>query len=503
MSYNRHRLRVIARTCLFIAVLGCASCVAQQLTGKWEGAYSESRRMIVFGIDFESETKGMLQILGQQIGVTATRGDGGLEIRTGGTDPTVFFGKQEGDVITGEMRDGTTILHFRMEREPLLPHPGSRAEAWQQDLDFAQRKLLRLETSFTSQSRQQFVRSIAELRASAATLDDPHLIVRLARIIAALGNAHTRLYLLRNRTDLRGLRVRVWWFRDQLYVVRTSPERTSLLGCEVLRIGEVPVLRARQMVDDLYAGSKGWRGYMSTYTLTSPEILYGADIIPFMESIRWEFVCNGEKLSVDLKPLPLRHSTAPVESWWDLAPDAPQTMEGAKGMALPVVPLYLRHPDRPYWFEYLPDVAVLYFQYFRSSADPQHPVAQFQEELLKALADHPKAALIVDLRFNTGGNGDVGKQMMADIEAASTLRKVYVITGPQRSPPFVSLGAVEAMGQGNFRWRGGRRWPRVFRGGWQYPTSQFKADHSLRERQALLFGREYDALVRMFQRTSG
>src|SRR5882757_7977366 len=74
MSYNRHRLRVIARTCLFIAVLGWASCVAQQLTGKWEGAYSESRRMIVFGIDFESETKGMLQILGQQIGVTATRG---------------------------------------------------------------------------------------------------------------------------------------------------------------------------------------------------------------------------------------------------------------------------------------------------------------------------------------------------------------------------------------------------------------------------------------------
>ena len=32
------------------------------------------------------------------------------------------------------------------------------------------------------------------------------------------------------------------------------------------------------MVTGLYAGSEGWRDYMSTYTLTSPEILYGTNM---------------------------------------------------------------------------------------------------------------------------------------------------------------------------------------------------------------------------------
>jgi len=55
--------------------------------------------------------------------------------------------------------------------------------------------------------------SIANLKTSATTLDDRHLIVALARTLAAIGNAHTRLYLLRNRTVLRRLPIRVRWFR--------------------------------------------------------------------------------------------------------------------------------------------------------------------------------------------------------------------------------------------------------------------------------------------------
>ena len=104
------------------------------------------------------------------------------------------------------------------------------------------------------------------------------------------------------------------------------------------------------MVAGLYAGSEGWRDYMSTYTLTSPEILYGTNIAPAMESIRWDLNCNGEALSVELKPQPLKRSTAPVESWWDLAPDAPPTLENGKSMSLPVVPVYLARPERSYWF---------------------------------------------------------------------------------------------------------------------------------------------------------
>jgi hypothetical protein len=305
MTHSSCRLSASFLMCFLLILLGCAPCFAQQLTGAWEGTYSESRRMIVFSIDFESETKGTLQILGKQIPITAMRTEGGgVEVRTEGNDPTIFLGKKQGNVITGELRYRATTLDFRMEREPALPQPNSRAEAWRQDLDYAQRKLLRLETSFTPDSRYQFLDSIANLKASTTTVDDPHLIVGLARTLAAIGNAHTRLYLLRNRTDLRRLPIRVWWFRDKLHIIRSSTEQSHLLGCEVVRIATVPALRAKEMVAGLYAGSNGWRDYMTTYTLTSPETLYGASIAPSMESIRWDLSCNGEARSVDLKPLP-------------------------------------------------------------------------------------------------------------------------------------------------------------------------------------------------------
>jgi len=207
------------------------------------------------------------------------------------------------------------------------------------------------------------------------------------------------------------------------------PEQSRLLGCEVIRIAGVPALRAKQIVAGLYAGSNGWRDYMSAYTLTSPDILNGANIAPSMESIRWDLSCKREALTADLKPLPLKRSTAPVESWWDLAPGAPPTLQDGKGMTFAVMPIYLRHSDRPYWFELLPDVGALYFQYNRAGSDDQHPVVQFEEELMKAMADHPKAPLIVDLRFNTGGDGNIARQMMTNIQNACAFRRVYVITG--------------------------------------------------------------------------
>src|SRR5688500_19696093 len=40
---------------------------------------------------------------------------------------------------------------------------------------------------------------------------DQAVMVALARVMAISGNAHTRLYLVRNRTGVRRLPIRTWW----------------------------------------------------------------------------------------------------------------------------------------------------------------------------------------------------------------------------------------------------------------------------------------------------
>jgi len=109
------------------------------------------------------------------------------------------------------------------------------ADAWRADLRFAADSFLARDRSFGDEARARFRADIAALSDSADRLSNEEMIVGLARAVALAGNAHTRLYLARNRTEVRRLPVRVRWFDDGLFVVRAQPGYEALLGARVLR----------------------------------------------------------------------------------------------------------------------------------------------------------------------------------------------------------------------------------------------------------------------------
>jgi hypothetical protein len=195
--------------------------------------------------------------------------------------------------------------------------------------------------------------------------------------VALAENAHTRLYILRNRTELRRLPIRLWWFGDRVRVVRATAAHAHLVGCEVTRIGERSVDAVKDSVAPLFAGNPSWRTYMSVYSMTSPEVLSGLGLARDIESFSWRFLCGGRVVNEVLHPLPLRKRTSPTEAWRDLSPPfAADDGEQWVDVPLPTpLPLYLRHPDRYYWHEYLADREVLYVQYSRSQRLPSGPSA--------------------------------------------------------------------------------------------------------------------------------
>ena len=200
-----------------VLILGLSlSAAAQQLTGKWEGVISEPARPVVFRVEFHAQDRlGDLEVLGQKLKVEVIASDPQhVEFRTQTSQAWVFTGTLESGRVQGTFEQAGGRLPFVMEREPDLPPPANRVEAWQQDLDYAQRKVMRLDRSFSPQDRERFAEAIRRLRAGAASSDDPHLIVGLARAVAMAQSGHTRLYLLRNRTELRRFPLRIWWFKD-------------------------------------------------------------------------------------------------------------------------------------------------------------------------------------------------------------------------------------------------------------------------------------------------
>ena len=97
-------------------------------------------------------------------------------------------------------------------------------------------------------------------------------------------------------------------------MLRATEEYKELLGCRVEKIGETKIAAAAKKVSGIKPGNASWQRYMSSYMLTSPEILAGSKIIADAERIPLELRCVGKKTKRAIVPLPLHKSSAPVES---------------------------------------------------------------------------------------------------------------------------------------------------------------------------------------------
>jgi hypothetical protein len=317
------------------------------------------------------------------------------------------------------------------------PSGAERVRGWREDLDSAITVFLAHDKSFDTVARATFARTVRQLQDSAAVLTDEQLIVRLATAVAGAHNAHTRLYLLRNRTVLRRYPVRVWWFKDDLYIIRAHPEHAELLGGKIVTIAGRSTRDVAARVAPLYTANRSWARYMSAYTMLSPEILKGIGVLQGSDTVTLVVQTrNGRRLERRLAPMSLERSDQPFEAWWDLGPLHPGR-QGPWTSALPAdtarLPLYLARLTRYYWMERLSASKVLYVQYNRSQDEPgAETVRDFGERLLNEIERDPPQKLVIDLRFNTGGNLELADPMfrkLAALPLAQERGRLFVITG--------------------------------------------------------------------------
>jgi hypothetical protein len=80
--------------------------------------------------------------------------------------------------------------------------------------------------------------------------------------------------------------------------------------------------------------------------------------------------------------------------------------------ALPAPPLALRKPGSPYWFEHLPERKAVYFQYNAVLDDPKESIARFCERLFRFVDEKEVERLVIDMRFNDGGNNFLNQPLV-------------------------------------------------------------------------------------------
>ncbi|GAB3427430.1 TPR end-of-group domain-containing protein [Flindersiella endophytica] len=272
----------------------------------------------------------------------------------------------------------------------------SRDEGWQADLAFAAREAKRRKPlRFDDAVEQELDAGFARLREEVPGLTDAQVVVRLQQLLRKLRDGHAFAEPPKERDDLNLLLpVQFYLFEEGVFVTATDPAYGSALGAKVLAFDGKPIGEVVAALDTVICRDNEWTPKeRQTWWLRKSPTLHALGLTEDPGKVTLT-LDSGELVVV---AEPRRTSTLegePAPPGWLFLPET---------LDVPV-PLYLRNASAPYWFEYLEAERLVYFQFNAVMDDPEESLEEFSRRLVAFIDGHDVERLVVDMRWNGGGN---------------------------------------------------------------------------------------------------
>ncbi len=314
---------------------------------------------------------------------------------------------------------------------PELPPANDPAGRVRNDALFFKEAVLRNERSFTEAGRLAFREASDRLITRAEHLDQGQRTMEMARAMALADNAHSHLVDAR----LPRLSFRLRWFTDGLYVVKAAADQRAVVGWRVDRLGGVAADELLRRLDPFLSGTPGWKRYRSEYFLTTPAALAAAGATVSGNAVSADFTGrDGRRESrVHTAPTDVPPNDA-FREWMHVLPDV-QALGTAGWQGLldrrEDLPLYLKKPGEVQYREFLPALQALYVRLYGSIGTDAVPLDVFLDQTLREISERRPRYVILDLRFNWGGDYTLTRRFSARIGSAiPDDGKIFLIAGP-------------------------------------------------------------------------
>lgn len=282
------------------------------------------------------------------------------------------------------------------------------ASAVIQDLTYARDVWAAKDRSFSPEARIGMLAFLAEETMGARSMERTDLALILAQAQAMSGNNHTQSDYFNEPDLFHSLPISFWFFPEGAMVTRAHPSQADLLGAKILRIGGVSVGDAGLRVAKYISGTDQRHRFLTPTWLSRVEVLEAVGLADKGEA-NFEFQLRDGSVvmrALDVAPTPDPAGASPT---WR------QSMVPGKGPDpwphvldhLTKLPLSVQAPEE-FAATTLNDGSVLYVR--SNSLSPytddicvvQLKAYSILERAFKAA--RPPVAVIVDLRYNGGGN---------------------------------------------------------------------------------------------------
>ncbi len=304
----------------------------------------------------------------------------------------------------------------------------SKADGRRHDLDLLVAEVRRMHQDPDKAIRfADFERYVRELVPRAAMLTDNQFAVSIMRALARLGSGHSTT-TPESIASWGGKAVPLQFFdfEDGLRIVAADSAYRDLVGALVMRVGNRDIGAVRLAFDSIISKDHplGGRGAF-TRLLRYPQAANGLGILATGDTLTLTVrTASGEARVVDVP-------TRVTGTGYGRFIGRPEWIQAHLSAPGPV-PLYLRDRDKPYWFTLLPAERTLYFAFNSVRSSGSEPLDVFLRRMFET-ADSAKAdRLVVDLRWNYGGNTALVTPLLRGIMARDRFMRrggLFVIIG--------------------------------------------------------------------------
>jgi hypothetical protein len=283
------------------------------------------------------------------------------------------------------------------------------------------------EKAFTDAGRVRALALLDSVSARSDSLSDLAFELQLSRVVALADNGHS---LLRpgsriSRTNRVG--VRLLPLSDGLLVAHTTRDLQDLLGTSLVSIDGVAVERLLAENRALFGGTAAWRDQFAPYLLESPEQLHALGLIRSPAQAEYRFrrpdgTVVGRTLRGDTAGRQVARSVG----------EAFLADQGRPGWRTLVrePPWSLQEPRVAFRRTTAWSPGVFVFQMRQNHDAPGQAIAAVLDSVRAEIASARPRHLVLDMRFNGGGNLNLTRGFMQELPGLVPGR-IFVLTSPQ------------------------------------------------------------------------
>lgn len=299
---------------------------------------------------------------------------------------------------------------------------------WSSDIDFLAEELPRKHYNFfTVKNKDDFFSSLNKIKLSSKDLKDFEVAIKLQQLIATFGDSHTSVSYSQFINKNKILPLHLYWFNDGLFILHTTQENIEILGHQILSINGVPL---KTITDSL----------STLITIDNKAILKSSipKLIPLVQILEYFGFVKGQKIELGLKDLNHKiktHIISPAEM-----NRQNRKMYKSDSLALCFI------NERAYFVDYYQATEKIYYLQYNKcwskelelqygnakNAEKIPSFKEFEEKVLQTLNNKPIDKVVLDIRFNAGGNSTQGSEFIEKLAvylAKNPEVKVYVILG--------------------------------------------------------------------------